>query len=274
MKLAHAFLVCCVLGSSGVSAQLRSVTPSPYLPQTNDIANSFTTPPTALRLKQINDFVSALVTAGVWTKLDFLHVMAAADSQAATINWVNPGTRTLSAVGSVTFSANSGFQGSGGYLSVGVTYNALSNYSLNSAHQALWVLNNQQEATFAIGASGTTNGTFARYAPRNLTDNLGSRLNDATTSNLASVTDSTGFYTQTRSSSAGYTKYKNASSIATPAVVSTAVPDGTVVYLRDATTNGTWKIAVGSAGSNLNSAEILAFYNAAATYLTEVGAIP
>ena len=63
-----------------------------YDAATEAIAAAFTTPPTTARKNLIDAAVVALKSAGVWTKLDALYLFAAADSQAAIINWKAPGT--------------------------------------------------------------------------------------------------------------------------------------------------------------------------------------
>ncbi|HXC20220.1 MAG TPA: hypothetical protein VNV13_01980, partial [Steroidobacteraceae bacterium] len=68
-----------------------------YLTQSCAIFAAFTTPPTTSRKVIINTLVNALLNGSTdtWDKMDVLYVMAAADSQAASINWKNPGTTTL-----------------------------------------------------------------------------------------------------------------------------------------------------------------------------------
>src|SRR5262252_6152224 len=63
---------------------------------------AFSTPPDTTRKGVIDTCVRALKSAGVWTKLDVLYLFAAADSQAARVNWKNPGTYDGTATNSPT----------------------------------------------------------------------------------------------------------------------------------------------------------------------------
>jgi|HubBroStandDraft_6_1064221.scaffolds.fasta_scaffold10535_11 hypothetical protein len=82
-----------------------------YLTQSCAIFAAFTTPPTTSRKVIINTLVNALLNGSTdtWDKMDVLYVMAAADSQAASINWKNPGTTTLANIGSPTFTTDTVF---------------------------------------------------------------------------------------------------------------------------------------------------------------------
>jgi hypothetical protein len=85
------------------------------------IVAAMTTPPDAARELLIEGLVGDLKTAGIWDKLDCLYVMAAADAQAAGLNWINPAAFALSPQSSPTFTADSGYAGDGStsYLNSG-----------------------------------------------------------------------------------------------------------------------------------------------------------
>ena len=84
------------------------------------IIDEITTPPDTARAAAINALVIALKGYGVWTKLDRLYVTAAADSQAAGLDWKHPATsgNALTAVNSPAFTADSDYtcDGSTSYL--------------------------------------------------------------------------------------------------------------------------------------------------------------
>ncbi len=96
---------------------------------------AFSVDPDDTRKALIDNLVGTLKGAGVWTKIDYLYVMAAHDEQAARINWKDPGTATLTVVNSPTFTTDGGFasNGSTSYLDSGVPYASL-NLSLNDMH--------------------------------------------------------------------------------------------------------------------------------------------
>ena len=96
---------------------------SAYLPEAQAIFDAFTTPPDDTRKALINDTVSALMTAGIWSLLDNLQVYAAADSQAALINWKAPGTNNGSLVNAPAFKKGVGFRGDGSTSYINTNFN-------------------------------------------------------------------------------------------------------------------------------------------------------
>src|SRR3990167_508614 len=76
------------------------------------IFDSFTTPPSTQRKTDIDTLVRALKADGIWSLLDVLYVTAAADNQAAGINWKSPGTFTAIVLGTPAFVADRGYTGS------------------------------------------------------------------------------------------------------------------------------------------------------------------
>lgn len=82
---------------------------------------AMTMPPNGARRALIDTFVGALKTAGVWSKIDVMWVLAAHDEQAGRLNWKSPGSFTLTAVNAVTFTVDRGFAGNGSssYLDTG-----------------------------------------------------------------------------------------------------------------------------------------------------------
>jgi hypothetical protein len=101
-----------------------------YLALALAIFAAFTTPPTTARKEIINNVVADLVLSGVWNELDVLHVYAAADSQAALINWKSPGTFNGTLFNAPAFAADRGFTGNGSnaYISTGYTPDGSLNY--------------------------------------------------------------------------------------------------------------------------------------------------
>lgn len=86
----------------------RSITP-----EAEALIARMTTPPTNLRRYLINRLIRTLKDGGVWTLLEFLHVLAAADSQAARLNWKGTSLSPVSLVGGPVFTADRGYAGSG-----------------------------------------------------------------------------------------------------------------------------------------------------------------
>lgn len=94
-----------------------------------------TTPPTTTRKDEINTLIVGLKTAGIWSKMDAMYVLAAADEQAALLNWVAD-TNNATAENSPSFVADSGFAGNGSTSFINTNYNPSTDgvhYEQNSA---------------------------------------------------------------------------------------------------------------------------------------------
>lgn len=160
------------------------------------IANGFTvTPPDALK-EAMDDLVGDLYTALGITALnqhfDILYVMAVHDSEAAKVNWVNPGTYTLSEVGIPTFFAYEGWQGNAlnAYLDTGwsSTFDGV-NWQQNSCSAGYWVSADPSPGAsnrFAFGPA-TNDDPFAARVYHQVTN--GGRGVWQITSNVQTVWD-------------------------------------------------------------------------------------
>ena len=103
-----------------------------------------TTQPTTERKEIINTFIVSLKTAGVWSKLDAMYVLAAADQQAALLNWIAD-TNNATAENSPSFVADSGFKSDGSTSWVNTHYNPYQDsvhFSIVSAHISVYVVTN------------------------------------------------------------------------------------------------------------------------------------
>src|SRR5215213_2374639 len=94
-----------------------------YEAETTAIVAAMTSAPDATRQGQINTLVAALKTAGVWTKMDVLYILAAHHEQAGRVNWKNPGTLTASLISTPTFTTDRGYTSNGTSTSLNTGYN-------------------------------------------------------------------------------------------------------------------------------------------------------
>lgn len=120
---------------------------------------AMTSVPTVGRKRQINALIVALKAAGVWTQLDLLYVLAAADSQAARLNWVSPATFTLNPVSAPTFTADRGYAGDGAASYLDTAWDPATNatkLTQNSAHIGSFTISNNTVIGGDFG-SGTSN---------------------------------------------------------------------------------------------------------------------
>lgn len=261
------------LGGAGLTA-------GGFSPFAVAIFNAFTTPPTAARKTAIDTAVKALVSGDVWDNFDVLHVYAAADSQAAAINWKNPGTFTASPIALTTFTADRGFTGNGTTTYVDTTFNPTTasspKFVQNSAHMGVWVLTARAGADMADIGMTTVAGT--NLYPRFTDNNAYLRLNDSVETGGFAVTTSNGFYLANRSGASSREGYKDGASIGTYAASASAAPLNQNIVVCNGGGVGahlsTDQCAAACVGSSLNSTQQLALYNALLAYMQAVGAVP
>lgn len=135
--------------------------------------------PSRERARLIDATIKKLKRHGIWYKLDVLYVMAAHASQAANLNWKNPGTHTLTAIGGgATFTADRGYQGNGSSTAMSCGYVPSTNgVSFTQDDASIWCWNNldQQDAQPSVGRVASIG---YHILGRNASNNMGGRLND------------------------------------------------------------------------------------------------
>ena len=235
------------------------------------IFDAFTTPPNDIRKNLIETLVKALKTGGVWSKLDTLYLMAAADSQASTINWINPGTNTLTVINFPAFAADRGYKGDGGTQYISANFNPSTapapRYLNASATLFAWSLTNIQSLGHIVGNASGGNELIPRY----ITDIYHGRINTGTGQAQGANLDGTGLYAITRSATNAQQMFRNGVGLATSGAAAGGVP-AEVWFLRSNVAYWPGQIACGGCGSNLDAAQNLALYNAVNAYLLAVGA--
>lgn len=255
-----------------------AATPS-YDPDAEALFARFTTPPTTARKGLINNLIVSLKDAGVWTKLDALYVMAAADSQAARQNWIAD-QYNLTPVAAPTFNADRGYtpNGSSSYLATGLTPGA-GQYALNDCHIGVWSLTNSTSASAVIIGARTsvTPAGQGLLLVRTATDTISPRLNQDSPGGSLTNTDSSGHIVGVRSGTSAKEAYRNAISLGTLTDVSTSSPAvpffiGALNNAGTASNFDARQVAAGHLGASLSAANNLAVYNALHSYLVAVGA--
>ena len=239
-----------------------------YDPAADLIFQTMTTTPTEARKSLINATVISLKAAGVWDALDTLWVLAAADAQAARLNWITPGVNNASSANSPTFTADRGYAGDGSTARLtGPVMTTLIKFTQNSGHIGAWVNTDMEEANGDIG----TGNVFIRS--RVATNSFASRLNDSTTTTTAGAATSIGHTLTSRAGSGSYELYKDAAAVATISVVSAAVAALTFnLCATSATAASTKIVSAGSIGSNLTAAQVASMHSALLSYMQAVGA--
>lgn len=231
----------------------------------------FTTPPTSTRKGLIDDLIGALKTGGVWTKLDALYVLAAADSQAARLNWTQ-NLYNLVVVSAPVFEADRGYTGAAGPSYLDTDFNPTTavapKFTQNSAHIGMWARTNAAENTEDMGNS------TAFLRSRTAANTLLARVNQAANSSgPAAIATSVGHSMARRPDSANIQTFKDGVLDQSTAVASTA-PSSSDIWICRGPVGGlsTKQIAAAHIGQTLSDAEVTALYDGLNTYLTAVGA--
>lgn len=238
---------------------------------TRTLLAAMTTQPTRSRKVAIDDMVAALKVGGVWSKLGFLYVFAAADSQAALLNWVSPGI-TATATSSPTFTVDRGYTGNGSSALINSNYanNALANYTQNNCHVGAYVL-------WGGGADGPAigNGGAASYFSIIRTGGaLATRMQNTTETIGAAIDNGPNHVMMSRSSGATYTPYVNGAAQSSVTQTSAALASQNFSGLRNLTSYASSNVSLRAmhAGGALTAGQVTALYNAINAYMTAVGA--
>jgi hypothetical protein len=243
------------------------VTQIGYEDESEAIFAAFSTPPDAEREELINTLVLDLKAAGVWTKLGLLYVFQAADSQAARINWMNPGTHTLSVSGvSPSFTADTGFftNGSEGYFTLAQAYSTFC--AQNDHHLGAWLGGTVPFGQALPWGRFDTSGTL--HLTITSTPVMAMRSATLTAANSGTLSSATGHFVGSRRGAGELEYYLDGASVYTSSEASTGAPVGDVQLLRS---NGVTppvetRYQIMHLGDALSDTEALALYNAFTTY--------
>lgn len=154
--------------------------------------NAMTVQPSSQRKSLYNALIPNLKADGLWSKLDWLCIMAAHDAQAARRKLRAP-TKSLAAVNTPAFVVDRGYAGNNlsSHLSFGEAFNATGNvYALFSVHLGVWC--SAQGVTDEIRSQiGSSQSTRSFISPS--TAGAGAaRMNDCSSFNLGAVKISLG----------------------------------------------------------------------------------
>jgi hypothetical protein len=252
---------------------MRSSRPR-FDPDAVTVWSSFSTPPSDSDKTNINNLVVALKEAGIWSELDVLYVLAAANSNAAVKNWKAPGTFSLSLVNSPTFTAYRGFTGDGAsaYLNTGWTPSTHGvKFTQNDASVWAWPINNIASNS---SIAGSVSSHYCFLYPRTVGGAAAIYLNSAAGgASVSSVGDARGFIGGQRRGASDVRLFKNGVQIATNNQASTGVPTASMWVLGAYPSSySSFQNSFSAWGSSLSGKEA-AFDAAVRTYLTAVGAI-
>lgn len=230
--------------------------------------------PTATRKGQIDTCINSLKTHGLWTMLDLFYMTAAHDQQASTLNWVNPGTNTLVAAGSPTFTIDQGWTGASTTGKLDTGFNPTSavgrKLSQNDCSVHAYVKTNTTTTQRVVGNVGL--GVNARTSSKGSLE-----VASATVNYAGSTSDYQGFFQGRRTDSANASAWLNlGASGAATATASIALANTTLNVCgggSNSTTNASLhQVRFFAVGRGMTDQQITDFYNDVNTFITAIGA--
>ena len=264
-----------------VAGPRRAILEPSFLPQSRLIFSAFTSAPSYQRKLLINKTVASLIASGIWNKLDALGFMAAADSQAARINWIAPGTYTLVAQNSPTFTTDRGYMGDGSsaYLKTGVDPSTTAKFQQNSGSFGLYARQVDTLGSYRRDG-GSENGATSLLSLNSgsAADKIGFNNNAASGATYYYGSNPTGLRAVNRSSSSAFDCYVAGSSVQNK-VASSVAPSAYEIYLLAANVSGSAnnisnaQISFWFVGASLSAAQHASLNTIVNTYLAAVGAV-
>ncbi len=253
-----------------------------YNAESEAIFAAFTTPPSDTRKALIDAVVTALLSgpisgSNIWAKCDALQIYAAADSQAARVDWRNP-SRIATLTASPTFTTDFGFTTNGSSSWIGTGFNpgdgGTYNFLQNSASFGIWC---RTATAIAASSAGWFDGTDGiSLQPRSAGDFYGVRVNQTSGTLLTGSTDGSGFFLGNRSGASATEVYASGVGISetgatNPNAASTAVNNhelqiGSITAASFAA--GQWSAMW--AGGSLTVNEQSDLFNALAPYMASL----
>lgn len=241
-----------------------------YETETTALVARMSSTPDSTRQGHINTLIAALKTAGVWSKLDVLYILAAADAQAAKLNWKSTSYNATES-GTLTFTADRGYTGNGSTGILDTAFNpstAGGNYARDTASMSVWCGTNVTSSAHDCG--NNAGSIIARLSGNTLMRASATVQN----TNALGVADSTGWTAWSRTGSTNYNWVKNNGAPATVTQASTLMTSANFYVCggNGLSTFSTRRVQAFHCGSGLSDAELASFYTALAAYMTAVGA--
>lgn len=254
-------------GLAGMGIGMHQQAGRRWAEETVALLARMTVAPDGARALLINELVSALKQAGVWSRLDAFYMLAAHHQQAARRNWVAD-LYNLSPTNAPSFEIDRGYTGNGSaHLDTGFNPATSGMYALTDAHMGVYCLSNVAED---VGDCGNVN---ARIFSRTLGNRISGRMNDAVApSMLAITTSSVGHTVFSRHASGGYRIEKNGETVANPTNSADALTSANFLVLAAGPGFSTKQVAAVHFGRSLTPAQSAALATAVQTYLNGVGA--
>ena len=243
----------------------------PLAPETVQFVNRLFTPPTRSRESVYDTFIRALVSSGVWAKLDCLYCFAASEEPTALVNIRQDTFRAYreESSGTVTFTANSGYSNGGvnRHISTGFNPSTASGtqFSRNDAMVAIWSGKTTQinSASIQTGVVNTQLEGVSLY-PKWSSTNMTAAINSTSGFVASNSNDSSGLFLIQRTASNAAASYQNGTSIVTSSAASASPINGNIYLMCAHLTR------FAAIGRSLSAGERTGFQSAVTAYLTSV----
>lgn len=248
---------------------------SPYSQEAQVYFAAMSVQPDDTRKGILDTFIRALKTAGVWALIDILYLTAAHDAQAARLNLKDPASFTLiPSATAPTFTVDRGFTGNGTTSYHDTQYNPAAGYSQATQglhHIGVWA------GTDASTSNADGGNTTLSIASRNGTLAVGRSARNSSDSIDLGLTTAIGWTCLTRSNNSNFQIVRN---LDAPGSFTRSVTSygGGSLYVGARNDSGVAaafsvrRIQMFHAGNSLTDAQKDAFYEAAADYMSAIGA--
>lgn len=244
--------------------------PNSYEVETYAILNRMNpVPPTVAARNAMNTYIKNLKTAGIWSLLDFIYVLAASNTANAVLNWVST-KYTATQVNAPTFTAGKGFtfNKTGAYLNTGHDPSAGTTiFSQNNAHYSTRTLN-------TVGTTARDIGRGNAFINAQTTGgNPQAALNGATNTFTLTGFSGTNHFLINRGNAMGFDLWSLTGGPVTAALNGSAALSTGQTTIGDTAIISNRQIAFASAGGVMTSAQARTFITETTTLLTALGAI-
>jgi len=253
-------------------------------PDAQVIINAMSSTPSGARQSLIEDLVAGLKADGIWAKLDALWVLAAHDSQAAALNWMDPAGSPILPVNAPVFTADRGFKGDNTSTHLDTQFvpgTDAVNFVQDSASAGIWVreVASDNGDIYLGTGDNSSSSTFTRIQRRS--DGVEWRVWGPNGGLLDGGTDSevaTGLLVADRSGATAFHTYRNGA-LENTGSAGSGSPSPYSVYLLAANGSGAAgsqsdaQLSAAFLGGSLTGTEHANLHTRLNTYLTAVGAV-
>lgn len=264
-----------LVGGALVVGQINPAAPA-FEAETVTLLAAMAVQPDSTRQSLINAFIKSLKDNSLWAKLDGLYVLAAHTSQAAGLNWKNPGgnwpvsgSSNLIVANSAPFTTDIGYSGDAATQYVRPNYVPGSDsvqYSQNSASLFVWSTQATLNDDPLIGQ--TTRGSYI-WPDSGV---VGFVINSTTAGEISIASlDAVGFWHVSRTASNAYTAYKNGVATTTGTQVSATPTADDISVLRETTHWAPGPANAFGMGAGMNDTEAANLYTGIDTYMAGLG---